>query len=63
MNALYKHLEEVKSREKKTLFKLKGIIGKETNGYRLAINSFRMKTKLCLTIGALRLKSQVLRGV
>lgn len=46
-----------------TLFKLKDITAKGTNSYRVGINSFRMKIKQCLTITAVRLTSQILRGV
>lgn len=60
---MYKLFSKVNSREEKTLFKLKDITGKGTNGYRLAINSFRMEIKWCLTIRLLRLRSQILIGV
>lgn len=63
MNAIRKHIGEVKSRGKKTLFKLKGITGKGTNGYRLAINSFGMKFGQCLIITTVISTSQILRGV
>lgn len=53
MIAMYKHIREVNSKEEKTLFKLKDVTAKGTNGYRLAIKSFRKEIKRCLTIKAL----------
>lgn len=63
MIATYTHIRDVNSREEKALFKIKDITGKGTNGYRLAINSFRMQIKRPLTVRELTFRSQILRRV
>lgn len=60
---LWINIKELKSREEKSLFRLRDIAGEGTNVYKVATNRFKMEIKRHLTIRVLRFSGRILIGV
>lgn len=63
MIAVYKYIRRINTRKAKEQFKLKDNVDTRTNGYKLAMNKFRLEISRSFTTKGVRCWSNPLQGL